>query len=259
MTDAPRTPRWLFEENLDLIQRICGHVCRRNRCRTQEAEEFQSHVMVKLLEDDCAVLAKFEGRAKLSTYLTTVITRLFLDWRTAKWGKWRPSAAAKRLGPTAILLDRFLHRDHLSWDETVRTLHQHHGVTESELELAALAGRLPQHSSRRFETDDGLEQLSDAANPEEAAADAERRQRLLEAEKALAEARRKLPEEDRLILRLRFDQGLTVARIARMLGIPQRRLYTRIDRLKRELAQELERQGLDPKTIRNDLEDEDDE
>ncbi|MDY7092219.1 MAG: sigma-70 family RNA polymerase sigma factor [Acidobacteriota bacterium] len=257
MTDAPRSPRWLFEENLELIQRISGHVCRRNHCRREEAEEFQSHVMVKLLEDECAVLAKFEGRAKLSTYLTTVITRLFLDWRTAKWGKWRPSAAAKRLGPTAILLDRLLYRDHLSFAEAVRTLHQNHGVTESELELAALAGRLPQHSSRRFETDDGLEQLADDASPEEDATDAERRQRLLKAEEALAQARRKLPKKDRLILRLRFDQGLTVARIARMLDIPQRRLYTRIDRLKRELAAEMERQGLDPRAIREDLDHED--
>jgi DNA-directed RNA polymerase specialized sigma subunit len=158
-----------------------------------------------------------------------------------------------------MLLDRFLHRDHLSFDEAVRTLHQHHGVTESELELAALAGRLPQHSSRRFETDDGLELLADDASPEDDATDAERRQRLLKAEEALTEARRKLPEQDRLILRLHFDRGITVARVARMLDTPQRQLYTRIDRLKRELAQELEEQGLDPTAIRADLEDEDDE
>ena len=43
-----------------------------------------------------------------------VIQRLFLDARIAKWGKWRPSVSARRLGGVAVLLERLLTRDGLS-------------------------------------------------------------------------------------------------------------------------------------------------
>jgi len=47
-----------------------------------------------------ALLAKFEGRSSLRTFLTVVIQRLFLDHRISAWGKWRPSAEARRGGST---------------------------------------------------------------------------------------------------------------------------------------------------------------
>ena len=47
----------------------------------------------------------FEGRSQLRTYLITVVQRHFLDDRNARWGKWRPSSIARRIGPIAVLLD----------------------------------------------------------------------------------------------------------------------------------------------------------
>jgi hypothetical protein len=54
---------------------------------------------LKLIENDYRILRSFEGLASLGTYLTTVIARLFLDFQIHEWGRWRPSAAATRLGP----------------------------------------------------------------------------------------------------------------------------------------------------------------
>ena len=42
---------------------------------------------LKLIENDYAILAKFQGKAKLSTYLTTVIHNMFRDYRIQKWGR----------------------------------------------------------------------------------------------------------------------------------------------------------------------------
>jgi hypothetical protein len=43
----------------------------------QDAEEFAAHTKLMLIEANYAILRKFEGRSKFTTYLTTVIQRLF--------------------------------------------------------------------------------------------------------------------------------------------------------------------------------------
>src|SRR6516164_4999589 len=70
-----------FLSQLDLIERVTAHICQRNRLNTAEADDFASHVKLKVVEHDYAILGKFEGRSSLQTYLTVVIQRLFLDYR----------------------------------------------------------------------------------------------------------------------------------------------------------------------------------
>jgi DNA-directed RNA polymerase specialized sigma24 family protein len=90
--------------------RAISFVSSRHHLPGSEADDFGSHVKLKLIEHDYAILKKFEGRSNLRTYLTVVIHRLFLDYRIKAWGKWRPSAAAKRCGGVAILLERLTRR-----------------------------------------------------------------------------------------------------------------------------------------------------
>ena len=86
------------------------------------ADEFASWARLRLFEDDCAVLRKFRGESTIRTYLTTVLVHLFLDWRNAQWGRWRPTASARRLGPLAIELERLVLRDGRDYEEAVGTL-----------------------------------------------------------------------------------------------------------------------------------------
>ena len=51
------------------------------------------------------------GRGSLNTYLRVVIERLVLDMRVTNWGKWRPSARARRLGAEAVLFEQLTVRD----------------------------------------------------------------------------------------------------------------------------------------------------
>ena len=71
---------------------------RRNRLGTDEREDFTSYAMLKLVENDYARLRKYRGDSSFRTYLTVVMQRLFLDYRTQKWGKWRPSTTATPRG-----------------------------------------------------------------------------------------------------------------------------------------------------------------
>src|SRR5436190_23742802 len=112
----------LFLANLGLVDRIVAFVCRRNHYRDDEAEDLAGHVRLKLIENDYAILRKFEGRSSFSTYLTTVIQRLSFQYRVQMWGKWRPSAEAQRIGEAGITLERLMTRDGLTFHEALETL-----------------------------------------------------------------------------------------------------------------------------------------
>src|SRR5688500_874704 len=99
--------RFLFEENLDAIERAIARVCGEARLTGANAEDFASSARLALLSDDCAILRKFEGRSSLPTYLTIVVRRLFYDARRAE-GRWYPSAEAQRRGPAAVQLERLI-------------------------------------------------------------------------------------------------------------------------------------------------------
>lgn len=214
--------------------------------REEEGEEFASVVKTRLVEEDYAVFRKFQGQSKLSTYLTTVVQRLFLDWQRARRGRPRPSAEARRLGTVAIRLERLLYWDGFSFDEACRILRENHGVEVSWQELEEVAGRLPPRViERQHEGGERTEWLAGhGERPDEAAL---ARERDAEAERVVAvleEALEALDPEDRLILRMRYEDDFTVADIARALHLPQKPLYPRIEKLKRSLRRELEARGL---------------
>ncbi|MCB1057506.1 MAG: sigma-70 family RNA polymerase sigma factor [Acidobacteria bacterium] len=247
---AAQTARQLYEENLELVERICASAARRQGCRLDEIEDFTSHVHVKLLEDECARLARFEGRSSLKTFLVITITNLFRDWRDLRQGKWRPSALALHLGPTAVRLERLLFRDRRTFDEAVRELRAHHGETASDDEIEEIVTQLKPHFSRRFVGDDGLEELPSESQPEERVLQAESQELSAQILAALEAVIAELPLADRMLLRWRFEDGLTVARIARMLEEPQRPLYSRLGRLFRLLRKELEARGIDADQVK---------
>ncbi|MFN8061279.1 MAG: hypothetical protein U0Q12_19115 [Vicinamibacterales bacterium] len=67
----------LFLQHLSLIDRTAAFVARRRHMRVDRIRDFQSDVRLKIIEDDYAVLRKFQGRSRISTYLTTVIARFY--------------------------------------------------------------------------------------------------------------------------------------------------------------------------------------
>ena len=106
----------IYSEHSDTIESVLAYTRRAHRLSADDGDEFSSWVRLRLLEDDGAILAKFRGLSTFKTFLVTVIQRLFLDWRIKEWGKWRPTADARRLGPVAIELERLVLRDHLEFE-----------------------------------------------------------------------------------------------------------------------------------------------
>jgi len=238
----------IFRDNLELIEKVVQFLCRRYHLRPQEAEDFRSAVFVKLLEDDHAVIRKFQGKSRLDTYLTTVVVRLLQDHRNQQWGRWRACAEAERQGPLAIRLDELTGRDGHTFDEACEILWTSR-VTATRQQLLAIWELLPPRSQRQMKGEETLTTLpaSDPLPDEELIAGERcvRRRALVD---ALHRAIATLPAEDRLILKLHVD-GIKIVTIARQLGLEQMPLYRRIEGIKKLLRQKLEGEGFDRDAI----------
>lgn len=251
--DSTTTPPGdLYLTHRALIEAAIRSVCRRHRLRPQDADDFAGHVRLHLIQHDCAALRRFQGRSSLTTYIMAVVTHLGQDWRNARWGKWRPSVEARRQGPVAVHLERLIRRDGMRFDEAFETLRLNFRVSESRATLEAIASSFPRTSRRRFIGAEALENSVATDLAPDALVDASASAAALHvAITSLAETIARLPAGDALILKLRFEDGLTVADIARALGVDAKPLYRRIDRLFRRVRADLEAQGIGAATVRD--------
>jgi RNA polymerase sigma factor (sigma-70 family) len=237
-------------ESLPIAERIVRVLGRRYCLPAEERDEFLSLVRLRLIQDDYAILRRFEGRSTLSTYLRTVIGRLFLDERVKTWGRWRPSAQAARLGPAAVALERLLEGQHLSIDEAIQAQLAADPHAREDV-LRSLAQQLPRRSSRRLVDDSVLAHVAAPgpgpdARVERAAARRIRAQ-VAEALRGVAAA---LPARTRLLLKLRFAQNQTVADVSRTLGCDQKPLYRELDRALAHLRRGIEARGISAAQVR---------
>jgi RNA polymerase sigma factor (sigma-70 family) len=259
----------LYLELLPKIDRMAEHACRRFGLRREEVKDFKQELCLKLLANDYAVLHKHLRKSKIETYLKVVIDRAALDYINHLWGKWRPTEPARRLGKTAMALERLLVRDGCSFGEACQILRTAHGCKESDEELERLAAGLPPRrrrrpdaaldgegssgpgsgNARRGATEPPAGPLSaHVEGADEGVWNAERSRRRERVLAALAAALDTLPEEDRFIVRARA-KGVPVVQIARSLEIEQKPLYSRLEKIRKTLRQELERAGVDREDV----------
>jgi RNA polymerase sigma factor for flagellar operon FliA len=239
----------LFLDNLSTIERVIAAVARRHRLSTYEHEEFRSSVRVRLLEDNARVLRAFEGRSSISTFLTIVISRIFLDFRNQEWGRWRPSAQARRLGAVAILLDRLMTRDGHLIDEAIEILRTNHRVSMSDAEFRAMWDALPRRHQAIVVGEDAAREVSAPDDPTSAAefgTQAGSRERVAA---VLTRAIEGLSPNDRLILQQQFRFGTGATELARHFGTSKATLHRRLARILAELRATLQAEGIDAHDI----------
>jgi RNA polymerase sigma factor (sigma-70 family) len=237
------TREQLFLSELALIERVIGWVCARRFLCGADAEDFSSTCKLRLIENDYKILGNFEGRSSLKTYLTVVINRLYLDYQVQRFGKWRPSAEARRLGPVALRLEALLYRDGLTFEEACSVLNTTYRATESREALYGLSLKLPRRSNVRPAS--GNEPLPEPLAIEPSPIEQAERQAL--ARRTFFTLRRalgRLPARDRLVLRLHVEEGLAIADVAKELGEDRKALYRMRDALLKRLRADLEAEGI---------------
>lgn len=233
-----------FLDLLPVVRNIVAFLARRYYLSAADLEDFTSEVFVKLIEDDYAVLRNFRRNSSMRTYLSVTITRLLIDRTNKEWGRWRPSAEARRRGPVAIRLEKLVVRDGYSFEEACEVLITNHEVPFTRAQLEALLERMPGRRGRKFEPIEAIDDLpASSVQPEMALIWDEHRITAARLITVLAEVMRALPAQDRVILKMRFEDGLTIAAIAATLRLETKRLYGRLERLLTRLRLELLARG----------------
>lgn len=218
----------LFVENLSTIERLARCIASRHRVPHDAREDFASTVKLRLIENGYRVLREFEGRSSLTTYLTIVISRLFLDYRKLAWGRWRPTAKAEALGPDAVLLEQLVVRDGHSLGEALHLMRTRYEVRRPESDLYRLWSALPGRPQARPVPEAMAEAVPSAeATPLERVLASE--ERALAAD-ALAQAIASLAPGDRLLLQLHFSKGVPLAHVAAALKISKATAHRRLQR-----------------------------
>jgi len=234
----------MFLAELPTIQRIVAGLARRYRLSAVDAEDFASEVQLRIISDDYAVLRKFHSRCQLRTFLSVVIRRMFLDHLNAKWGKWRPSMRSRRLGAIAVRLEQLTVRDGMTFDEAFAVL----ATEDKGLDRDALQKLCSGHRQRgrpRFVSDEEVGEIASNAPSTDDGLAVETAQRLTDCASDVVRAvLMTAPAHDRLILRMRFAEGLSIAEIARRLRRDQKELYRAVARLLERLRCALDQNGL---------------
>ncbi|MEZ5288898.1 MAG: sigma-70 family RNA polymerase sigma factor [Vicinamibacterales bacterium] len=226
--------------DLALIERVARSVARAGGLHPREADDFTQSVHLRLAERGYDVLARFEGRSSLRTYLTVVIARLLKDWRNHEYGKWRPCAAARRLGALGEEIDRLRNRDGLSSEEVVQVLASRMQASESVIRAAV--DLVPRRAARQrvpldAVPDPGVPFADPVATRERERGQAARRAALV---RAVAD----LPPQEVRLLFARAGGGATIADLARRTNEDAKGLYRRLERLRKQLRARLEAEGV---------------
>lgn len=236
------TPTLPPPEQLALLSQTIRIVAQARRLSREDAEDFAQSVQVRFLERGYDILSRFEGRSSLRTYLTVVVSRMLLDWRNSKYGKWRPSKVAVSLGEHAVDLERLMSRDGYTTDEAAEALRMKR-TAPSLPALRRLAEQLPARPRRRMVSD---EPLRDAAAPPFAdpieLEDRSRAERRVRA--ALAGALRQLSPEDRWLIQARYVRHQPVRTAAEALRTDPKALYRRYERILRRMRELLTAAGV---------------
>ena len=241
----------LLLDHLDLVDQIVRTIGRRRHLSATERDDFASFVNLRLVEDNYAILRKFQNRSTLWTYLATVIERLSLDFCAEKWGRWRPSAMADRLGHVAVLLERLVTRDSHTVEEAMEIVRTNHNVKMSDAELRRIWDQLPVRVRTTEVGEEAAAAVSGDETSESIIEDADLRDGIDRLQRTLKSAFDQIAAQDRVVIALRFDQDLSMVEIAKLNGSSVPTLHRRLDKSVKQLPAALEVAGIDPRDVRN--------
>ena len=239
------------------------------------AEEAVTSAIESLSANDWSALSKYNQRSSPDTYLITVFNNALEDFSRRRFGRVRPPVWLKRLGGVWVKIFQMLCLEREDPESIVARLT---GSLRSTLDaeqihcsISQIRGRIPDCGAYRMEETTNEEGLLDtystngsefSATPDASlegkdqatilsvladllgkvdvmTVDEQFKDRLLHVEIKAAIISAKLNDDDRLVLKLVFQEGYGVAEVARLQKIPdhhvRRRLQKVLKRMKKAL------------------------
>lgn len=228
---------------LSLIEHIIERTCQRFRFLDQDADDFRSSVLLRLVENDYALLRGFRGESRWSTYLTAIIRNQARDFLVEKNGRWHFSKAAQEGTLDAMWLER-LWRDGYSLEESIEYLVRVGLTRSNRQELRSLAEDLPKRTPRIMVREEALFSVESPSRSDARLESEAQKRAALRLAEALAQALNALDPSERQLIFLQYRQGFSLVEIASQMGLACRAIYTLRARCLRRLRRFLERRGV---------------
>lgn len=220
---------------LDGYSPLILQVARRYESHRDRALDCFVFVCGALSDDGFRRLLKYRPDAgtRFETWLRAIVANLCLDWRRQQLGRLRPVQAIAGLSDLDRLAYRYLYVLGMRRDECLRALRPRFPDLTDE-DLSGINARLfalltPRQRWQLGARMAGFVSMDDAdsplmsggglqvADPSDGPEDLAERD---EERSHLEQAMQRLPAPQRLLLRLRFEQELTLAEVARLAGLP---------------------------------------
>lgn len=220
------------------------HVVRRFESDDGRATDCFIHACAALSDDGFRRLRGFrtDGSATFGTWLKTVVSNACIDWRRKQYGRFRPFRALGHLPELERQVFRCLYLKGMSRGECLFVL-QARFPDLTDLRLSEINASLFSQLTHQQRWQAGARtasmisldaaptvdespalQISEPGPGPDDHAEADEERRLLEA------ALQQLPPQQRLLLRMRYEQDLTLAEIARLTGQPDtNRVYRQLE------------------------------
>ena len=212
---------------------LIRHVIRQHNPTGTAADECYSHVCGALSDDGCRRLRSFrpDGPAQFRSWLVAVVANLCIDWRRKEHGRSRVPRCVALLPELEQRVYNCIYLRRMSRAQCAHELVKTYPAL-TEADVADINARLfalltprqrweltvrnrapqPVTSGAWLEADEESCQFAATGpGPEEEAQD-------LQAQSQLRQALGRLPPDQRLLLRLRYEQDLTLAEVARLTG-----------------------------------------
>ena len=224
-----------WREFLEHYSPLIMHVVRRYESDQGQVTDCYVHACGELSNDGFRRLLRYQpdGRAKFQTWLTTVVANLCVDWRRRQHGRFRPIKVIAGLPEVDQLVYRCLYVRGMPRDECLHVLQARfpalteRGLAEINARLFSLltpqqrwqlsvrtTSMLPLDEASTPDADEPNVQPEDPGPGPEELSQSEQERRQLETAMA------SLPPQQRLLLRLRYQQNLTLEEVARLMRLP---------------------------------------
>lgn len=249
--------REAWEEFLGQYSQIIFQTCQYSASDADQAADCFLFSCEQLSRNNFRRLLQFrlDGSAAFSTWLRVVVRNLCLDWRRKKFGRSRLFRSIARLSQLDSEVYRCRYEQGLSADETFVSLRPNYpGLTREQIDAAQEHIQDSLNSRQRWlmstrklhlrtQSQDCMvgvidfpmnEPVDPRPSQESVLGDRERENRL-------RRAMRKLSEPDRLFIRMRFEQGLSLQEIAELTGLGDaQRVHRRIAGILEKLRLEID-------------------
>ena len=227
-----------WREFLERFSPLIMHVVRRYESDHGQVMDCFLHACGELSDNGFKRLHRYrpEGSARFGTWLTAVVSNLCVDWRRKQHGRFRSVQSVARLPELDQLIYQHIYVRGMPRDECLHALEARFpGLTEQKLSeinarLFSLLTpeqryRLSMRAADPIRLDESW--LPDPDQPDQQIPQVEEPgpgpEELAQTEQdrlKVAAAMARLPPKQRLLLRLRYEQNLTLAEIARLTRLP---------------------------------------